>query len=251
MTDATARRPVGTPAVVTTDSGSGAVTYVLVHGIGISSRYFERLIPVLAQHARVVAVDLPGFGRAPKPGRRMTVEDFADSVAEVIDRLGLGGCVVVGHSMGAQVATRVARVRSDAVSAVALIGPVMDVRDRNALRAAALLARDTLGESPRGNWLVLTDYMRCGLRWYLSVLPSMLSYRIEDDLPHLRHPVVVIRGARDPIARTAWVAALAARARAGEARTVAGSHHLVIHSEPGATAALLSGLAARTADRTA
>ncbi len=52
---------------VTSDTGAGDLTYLLVHGIGVSSRYFERLIPVTSRRARVIAVDLPGFDTAPKP----------------------------------------------------------------------------------------------------------------------------------------------------------------------------------------
>lgn len=230
-------------AIVTIDTGSGDTTYLLVHGIGVSSRYFERLIPVLARHARVVAVDLPGFGKNPKPGRAMSVEDFAESVAVVVDGLGLAGCVVVGHSMGTQVATRLALIRPDAVSAVALMGPVMDPRDRGPFRAAALLAVDTIGERPRANWVVLTDYLRCGVRWYLTVLPSMLTYRIEDDVPQLACPVLVIRGVRDPIARSGWSSVLAASAQRGGATSVDGARHLVMHSRPEATDALLTVLA--------
>lgn len=230
-------------AVVTVDTGSGDTTYLLVHGIGVSSRSFERLVPVLARSARVVAVDLPGFGRNPKPGHPMGVEDFAAAVAAVVDDLGLAGCVVLGHSMGAQVVTRLAIDRPDAVSAVALMGPVMDPRDRTPFRAAALLALDTVGESPRANVVVLTDYIRCGLRWYLTVLPSMLTYRIEDDVPRLDQPVLVLRGERDPIARVGWVSVLAASARRGGARSIGGSRHLAMHAKPEQTAALLAALA--------
>ena len=230
-------------AVVVSDSGSAGPCYLLVHGIGVSSRYFERLVPLLAESGRVVVVDLPGFGRAPKPAEAMTVEDFAEVVARVIDRLGLGRCMVVGHSMGTQVATRLAIEHPESVASLALLGPVSDPRDRTALRSAFRLALDTLGESPRGNWLVLSDYLRCGIRWYLRVLPSMLAYRIEDEVARVCAPVLVIRGERDPIARDDWVRALAQRAPLGRAHAVNGARHLVMHAQPRRTADLLIQLA--------
>jgi len=235
-------------AVVTVDTGappdgSNGPDYLLIHGIGVSSRYFERIIPLLARRARVVAVDLPGFGRAPKPGRALGVDDFAECVAAVVDELGLSGCVVFGHSMGTQVATRLAIDRPEAVAALALMGPVMDPRDRSPFRAAALLALDCAGERPRANWLVLSDYARCGLRWYLAVLPSMLTYRIEDDIPLVDCPVLVLRGERDPIARAGWVSVLAASARRGGAKTIDGARHLAMHTRPEATDGLLALLA--------
>lgn len=225
--------------MVVADTGQwDAETYLLVHGIGVSARYFERIVPVLAEHGRVVTIDLPGFGQArgERPGRACTVEDYADVVARLMDRLGLAPAVVVGHSMGAQIASRLARVRPDLVHRLVLLGPVVAPPDRGPLRSATRLLIDTLRESPRANRLVSGDYLRCGPRWYLAVLPSMLRYRIEDDLPELDLPVAVIRGARDPIARDAWARRLAGLAPRGRFAAIAGAPHVVMHARPRATA---------------
>ncbi|WP_369961965.1 alpha/beta fold hydrolase [Leifsonia sp. EB34] len=227
-------RPGAAPAIVVTfDDGPvdvPAKTVLLLHGIGVSSRYFHRLAPELAQDSRVIAVDLPGFGRAPKPGHRLTVEDFAGLVAAFIDSRGCGPVVVVGHSMGAQIATSLARQRPDLVTAVVLVGPVMPPADATPVRAAARLLVDTLRESPHSNALVFTDYVRCGSRWYLAVLPSMLAYRVEDDLPALAVPVTVVRGARDPIARAEWSRAITSLAVSGRFVEVPGAPHVVMLS---------------------
>jgi pimeloyl-ACP methyl ester carboxylesterase len=209
----------------------------------VSSRYFERLIPALVEHGRVIALDLPGFGRAPRPRVPLSVEDFAEIVATTLDELGVDGCVVVGHSMGSQVATRLAVTRPELVASLALLGPVVDPADRNAAKSTILLARDTFGESPRGNWLVFTDYVKCGIPWYLSVLPSMLAYRIEDDLPLISVPITLIRGERDPIARAGWLHELSARAPQARAVQVPHARHLVMHAQPAATALEVSRIA--------
>ncbi|GAA4141198.1 alpha/beta hydrolase [Leifsonia shinshuensis] len=231
-------RPAPT-MVVTFDNGHGggsADTVLLLHGIGVSSRYFHRLALELAKGRRVIAVDLPGFGRAPKPGRPLTVEDFAGVVASFLDAEDIGPVVVVGHSMGAQIATRLARSRTDLVTAVVLLGPVMPPADATPVRAAARLLIDTLRESPHSNALVFTDYLRCGPRWYLAVLPSMLAYRVEDDLPALEVPVTVARGERDPIARAGWARAIASLAPAGRLLEVPRAPHVVMLSHPRAIA---------------
>ncbi|MFF1573117.1 alpha/beta fold hydrolase [Leifsonia sp. NPDC058292] len=229
--------------VVTVDTGGQGTPFLLVHGIGVSSRYFERLVPVLAKHGRVIAVNLPGFGGTPKPNVAMAVEDFARSLERTIEQLGLPPCIVVGHSMGTQISTRLSVTRPDLVAAVALLGPVMDPPARSAVRATLRLGRDTLGERPRANRLVLGDYLRCGIRWYLAVLPSMLSYRIEDDLPRIPVPTLVLRGEHDPIAPEEWTRALASAGIRSRAETVAGARHLVQHARPRETAAALNALA--------
>lgn len=226
----TRRRP---GIVVTFDSGAGeGKAVLLLHGIGVSSRYFHRLAPMLAEQGRTIAVDLPGFGRACKPARRLTVEDYAGLVAEFLDARSLRNVMVVGHSMGAQIVANLARQRSDLVSEVVLLGPVMAPVDRATLRAGSRLAIDIIRESPHSNALVLTDYLRCGPRWYLKVLPSMLAYRIEDDLPALGMPVTIVRGERDPIARTEWSHALASLAPQGRLVEVPGAPHVVMLSRP-------------------
>ena len=219
--------------VVTFDRrvGDGA-TVLLLHGIGVSSRYFHRVAPVLAEDGRTIAVDLPGFGRAAKPRYRLAVEDYAGLVAAFLEERALGPVVVVGHSMGAQIATNLARRRPDLVAEVVLIGPVMAPADRTPLRAGGRLLLDTLRESPHGDALIVTDYVRCGPRWYLSVLPSMLAYRIEDDLPALGMPVTIVRGQRDPIARAAWVHAISSLAPDARLVEVTGGPHVVMLSRP-------------------
>jgi len=230
-------------AVVTVDtsaSGAGSTVFVLVHGIGVSSRYFERLVPALAEEGRVIAVDLPGFGKA-KPLRRVrgfSIADFADSVARALDGLGVADAVIVGHSMGTQVAVALGARRPDLVRGLALLGPVMAPEDRNALKAGVLLGIDIFREDARGNRIVVGDYLHCGVRWYLATLPAMLEFETERELEQCRVPVVVIRGGRDPIARDRWVEQLAT-STGGTGTSVPGVAHLVMHGAPWRTAALI------------
>lgn len=231
-------------AVVTMDTrgrgAAGGPTFVLVHGIGVSSRYFERLVPALAEEGRVVAVDLPGFGKARnlRRVRGFSIEDFADAVAFALDGLGVADAVIVGHSMGTQVAIALAGRRPDLVQGLALLGPVMAPQDRNALKAGLLLGIDIFREDARGNRIVIGDYLHCGLRWYLATLPAMLGFETERELERCRVPVVVIRGGRDPIARDPWVQQLAASS-GGTGTSVPGVAHLVMHGAPWRTAALI------------
>ena len=80
----------------------GVVTYVLVHGIGMSHRYFAPLHAALPRSARVISIDLPGFAGLPQPERDLEVEDMGRLLAELVAVLALGRVVYVGHSMGAQ-----------------------------------------------------------------------------------------------------------------------------------------------------
>ena len=222
-------------------SSSSRDVIVLVHGIGVSSRYFVRLAEALAESATVISVDLPGFGPNKRPRRQLSVEDLGALVADYLGDAGIRTPILVGHSMGAQVVVETAR-RLPAAGLV-LIGPVVDERAPTAWQQGMRLARDVFSESVSSNWIVLTDYLRSGIRWYLTELPAMLSYRIEQTLPNVDVPVVVLRGAQDPVAPEGWARALARRSPGARVVSIPGSGHVVQHTATSAVAAEIEQLA--------
>ncbi len=218
----------------------GRATFVLVHGIGVSSRYFTRLAARLARFGTVFAVDLPGFGSAPRPARELTIEAGADLLSAFLDAHVVGGVILVGHSMGSQFAVETATMRPDRVAALALVGPVVDRRARAPWQQGMRLSRDALRESPTANWIVGTDYVRSGFRWYLTELPVMLEYRTERRLPLVAAPVLVLRGERDPIAPHGWAVELARCAVDGRLVTIPGAAHVVQWTASSAVATVLA-----------
>jgi pimeloyl-ACP methyl ester carboxylesterase len=205
-------------------SAEGLPVFVLLHGIGMSHRYLARLHRELEASGTVISFDLPGFGGTPKPRQSVTVEEYAQLVGHALERAGVTECVVVGHSMGGQFAVELARQRPSLVSRAVLMGPVVDSRRRSVLRQAMALAIDVFGETPSANAIVLTDYLRCGPRWYLTELPEMMAYPTEERITDVSVPVLVLRGTRDPVAGRVWSAVLAARAPQGRMLELPGSH---------------------------
>jgi pimeloyl-ACP methyl ester carboxylesterase len=230
-----------------TSPGPSESVFVLVHGIGMSHRYLKRLHRTLRAHGTVVSVDLPGFGGLPKPTHDADVTRVADGLGTVIDELGIGPAVLVGHSMGTQWVVELAVRRPDLARAVVTIGPVTDDRARTVRQQAGALMLDTLGEPPGANALVFGDYVRCGPVWYLRQLRHMLAYPIEDRAGLLGVPLLIVRGARDPIARRAWCRRLRAAAREAALVEIPGRVHNAQHTAPRAVAAaILHNLASIT-----
>jgi pimeloyl-ACP methyl ester carboxylesterase len=220
--------------------------FVLVHGIGTSHRYLSKLLVELGKVGTAYAFDLPGFGGTPKPGRMLSIEDFADFVARKVDALGLSSAVLVGHSMGSQVVVELARVRPDLISHVVLIGPVADKERRTALRQSLSLGRDILKETPEVNFVVFTDYLRCGPLWYLTETGPMIGYPTDERIRSVLAPVLVVRGGDDPIARVEWCRALVSAAPDARLLEIPGHRHVVQFSAPKETAA---GILAFLGDR--
>jgi pimeloyl-ACP methyl ester carboxylesterase len=212
---------------------------VLVHGIGMSSRYLARLHDALLPEATVFSVDMPGFGGLPKPRRAVDVETMAAALGEVVASLDAGPVVVVGHSMGTQWAVELGVQRPDLVGRVVIIGPVADASHRTAFAQMRALCVDTLLEPPGTNWIVATDYLRCGVPWYLAQLRPMLGYAIEERVARLEVPLLVVRGERDPIAGAEWCRMLRDRAPVASLVHIPGRPHNAQRSAPRAVAAAI------------
>lgn len=218
------RRPEG-------DTGHG-LQIVLVHGIGVSSRYYTRLARALAPSAGVHVLELPGFGAAPRPDTPLTIKEHADMVSAYVRSAGLHRPVLVGHSMGVQVVVEAALQTPHLYRSLAGIGGVVDPSSRTALRQAARLGLDILREPPLANWAVLRDYLRTGPRWYLKTLPMMLGYRLEEALPRLTIPLLVLRGSRDPIATQPWAEQMQQLTPDARLVTLGRAAHVAMYSRP-------------------
>ena len=92
----------------------------MVHGIASSSVTFERLVPLVEPFHRVIAIDLLGFGESPMPeDAEYTIDEHTAALARTIRSLRLREpFVLVGHSLGALIATRYAATHAGKVSKV-------------------------------------------------------------------------------------------------------------------------------------
>jgi pimeloyl-ACP methyl ester carboxylesterase len=231
---------VGDSVVTVRRAGRGEPV-VLVHGIGVSARYFQRLAAELAGDNAVYAIELPGFGSSSGPRRPLSVPELGGIVLDVLRALELSGVVLVGHSMGCQVATETAARAPELVHKLVLLGPTVNDRERSVGRQGLRLAQDTLRESPAVNWMVFTDYLR-SIVPYLKTLPAMVNHKLEEALPLVTCPVVLMRGERDPIVPSDWLERLAAANPNSTIVEVPGVPHVLMYSRPAETArGLLTG----------
>jgi pimeloyl-ACP methyl ester carboxylesterase len=83
-------------------------TLLLLHGIGDSAESWRDLIPMLAEHHRVIAPDLLGHGRSDKPRADYAVAAYANGMRDLLSVLDVDRVTVVGHSLGGGVAAQFA-----------------------------------------------------------------------------------------------------------------------------------------------
>lgn len=105
--------------------GPAEATFVLVHGLGGSHLNWLQVAPGLSGLGRVLALDLPGFGRSPRAGRGSGLMDERRVLSRFIHELGVGHVVVCGNSMGGGIGILQAAVEPDSVAGLVLTSSVL------------------------------------------------------------------------------------------------------------------------------
>src|SRR4051794_37763283 len=104
---------------------AGGPTVVLVHGLGGSHLNWDLLAPQLTPHARVLALDLPGFGRSEPRDRRPTEHANVAVLDRFLDRLVDGPAVLVGNSMGGMISVLETARSPQRVAGLVLLDPAL------------------------------------------------------------------------------------------------------------------------------
>lgn len=100
-------------------------TFVLVHGLGGSTLSWYAVGPLLAEHGRVLALDLAGFGRTPRDERRSRVSDQRRLVSRFVDAtVGDAPIVLAGNSMGGAISMLEAGLEPSRVEGLVLSNSV-------------------------------------------------------------------------------------------------------------------------------
>jgi len=94
---------------------------LLLHGYGGAIDWWDEITPALAQHHRVIRLDLIGHGGTAAPTSGYQITRQAELASAVLDKLGVTRVSVVGHSMGGWVATALASMRPERIERLVCI----------------------------------------------------------------------------------------------------------------------------------
>lgn len=220
--------------------GPGAQPVVLLHGIGVSSRYLMPTAVELVPAFEAFVPDLPGFGQSPAVGGRRDIATLAAALGDWIDAVGLDRPALVAHSFGCQIAVDLAVTRPEQLSTLVLVAPTVDRRHRSFLAQASRLALDACREPLRLYPVVAVDYTIFMRRGGLRFVRPALADRLEAKLPAVAQPTLVVRGSRDPVVTQRWTEDVAALLPNGTLQVVEGAPHAVNFAQPRALAELIS-----------
>ena len=205
---------------------------LFVHGLGASWQSWLEQLPEFAASHRVVAMDLPGFGYSESPSEDISIEYYARWTAKFMDILGIeSAAAVVGNSMGGFVSAELAikspeRVQrlvfvsaaifwqnrrraqplvqlaklSDAVVARALVRATDDIATRRRLRYAALASAGFRYPQYVSDELA-HEMVRSARRTdgFLPALEALAGYDLEEELPKISCPTLIVWGANDQL----------------------------------------------------
>lgn len=189
---------------------------VLLHGYTDSWHSFEPVLPHFPASIRALALTQRGHGDAGRPAEGYRLHDLAGDLAALMDALGIGAAVIVGHSMGSAVAQRFALDHPGRVAGLVLAGSFATARgnpgveglwhdavagladpvDADFARAfqAATLARPV----PAGFLdMVIGESLKVPARVWRAALAGLLEADHSAELRQIDRPTLVVWGDRD------------------------------------------------------
>jgi 2-hydroxy-6-oxonona-2,4-dienedioate hydrolase len=222
---------------------------VLLHGFGVSGTYMLPLAQSLAPSFSVFVPDLPGFGRSEHPKNPLGIADLASALADLLDAVGLECPAFVANSMGCQVVTELAVRSPERVGPIVLIGPTVDPQRRTARRQLFDGLRDAAREPRSLLARTACDDARFGVGALLATARSALADRIEERLPLIKQPALVVRGEKDGFVGQTWAETAAALLPRGRLVVVPRQPHAVHYSRPDLVARMVDQLVAEKVEQ--
>ena len=211
-------------------SAPGRPAVVLVHGLVISSVYMVPTARRLAADFDVYCPDLPGFGKSAKPRQALTISQLADSLKAFLDVVNVDRPALVGNSMGCQIIADLASRFPERIGCLVLGGPTVDRSGRSKLVQTGRLLLDVPLEHPSLIPTHIRDHFRAGPRRAFRTFQYAINDRIEDKLPKVTAPTLVVRGSRDPIVPQRWAEEVASLLPNGSLRVLEGGPHALNYS---------------------
>jgi pimeloyl-ACP methyl ester carboxylesterase len=210
----------------------GRPPLVLVHGLGLSHRYMMPVAECLAPAFDTYVPDLPGFGDSAHPPRLLDMPGLAEALFGWMNAVGLGRVSLLGNPQACQIIADLAMRHPDRVERCVLQGATTPPDERGWLRQFIRWRQNNCYNPPDLGPPTWSDYRRAG---YLRVLRTFrlgLFDRIEDKLPHITAPTLIVRGQYDPICRDAWAVDMSRLLPDGSLVLIPGVAHTLVFTAP-------------------
>jgi 2-hydroxy-6-oxonona-2,4-dienedioate hydrolase len=229
-------------------AGGEGPSVVLVHGYGVSGRYMLPLAGILASSCTAFAPDLPGHGQSEAAATPLGIGDLAEALGDWLDAVGLERPALVANSMGCQIVTELAVRQPERVGPMVLVGPTIDPARRSARHQIFGALRDSAHEPALLVALAGREWAGGNLGRLRTLARSVLADRIEERLPSIKQPTIVVHGEKDGLISREWAEQAAALLPRGRLVIVRGEPHAIPFTHPRLLAGIVQELIAEEAE---
>jgi 2-hydroxy-6-oxonona-2,4-dienedioate hydrolase len=195
------------------EDGRSDKTILLIHGLGGSAERWLRVIPILSPKYRVIAPDMIGFGYSDKPSVDYTIEFFGKFLSAFIDILRLKTVILVGTSLGGQIAAECASI-NHTIAKLVLVAPSGGMKQSTAAvdaymmaalypnHASARIAFEMMSNSGTVDEFTVSDFVKrmsipnAKLAFISSVL-GIKNSKIDESLQKIMVPTLLVWGKED------------------------------------------------------
>ena len=200
------------------ESGNSKNTLVLIHGLGASAERWSHVMPLFAEHFRVIVPDLIGFGYSDKPPVDYTPDFFSEFLEKFFSAANIVRPNIIGSSLGGQISAEYAASHSDDIEKLILVSPAgimkkstpaLDAYIMAALYPSALSAKNAfemmdgsgknIEENIVNGFVERMQLPNAKLAFMSTILGLKNSASITSKLQSIVVPTLIIWGAKDPV----------------------------------------------------
>lgn len=203
--------------------GKGNNTLIFIHGLSSYIPAWLKLIPLLQNQFRCIAIDLPGYGKSSARIHDGSITFYTNVISSLIRKLKLENVTLVGHSMGGQISIASALKFPSLISRLVLLAPAgfetfskkekSLIKKYNTDQLYYSASDDDILASFRSNffkmnnevkpmiddrinmkhWKNFGDYCRI----VANSLNGLLDYPVNDKLKEIKQPALIFFGKND------------------------------------------------------
>ena len=189
------------------DKKSSNKTLIFLHGWGVDSKLWFKLIPELInKNYSLYFLDLPGFGQSQMPNTTYDVDDYKKIVYEFVKKLGLKSINLIGHSFGGRIAIKIAAENPDFLDKIILVDTAGVVTASKIKKLSALIAK-IIGPIFKPSFmqplrrklyfLIGSEYLEN--EKLSKIFSKVVSENLTRLLTHIKKPALIIWGKNDLI----------------------------------------------------
>jgi 3-oxoadipate enol-lactonase len=224
---------------------------VLSNSLGSTYKMWNPQVAALEERFRVVRYNIRGHGGSPVPDGPYSIDDLADDLVALLDRLGVGRAHLVGLSLGGMTALRVAARDAERVDRLAVLctgaqlPPASGWTDRattvrsggSGAVATAVVERwftpKYLSAHPEVRQAAEAMVTATAAQGYAACCEAIAALDLRDELASITAPTLAIAGADDPATPPPKLEEIATGVKNGKLLVVARAAHLANAEQPG------------------